>query len=51
MKRCPKIFLRFTFKVYPDRCTMSLVGVEDDKRMKEKIAFWDDVYGKNNCNE
>ena len=32
-------------KVYPDRCTMSIVGVEDRNRMNEKVTFWDDVYG------
>jgi hypothetical protein len=33
------------FSVYPDRCSISVVGVEDKKRMEEKITFWDDVYG------
>ena len=33
--------------VYPDKCTMSIVGVEDKKRMEEKISFWEDVYGIN----
>ncbi|XP_028399544.1 protein arginine N-methyltransferase 3-like [Dendronephthya gigantea] len=32
-------------KVYPDICTMSIVGVEDKKRMEDKITFWEDVYG------
>ena len=39
-------FMRCVFSVYPDICTMSVVGVEDKKRMEDKITFWEDVYGK-----
>lgn len=24
---------------------MSIVGLADDKRRKEKLTYWDDVYG------
>jgi hypothetical protein len=41
---CP-IYQIYLFSVYPDRCTMSIIGVEDKKRMEEKITFWEDVYG------
>lgn len=29
----------------PNRCNISLVGLGDEQRHKEYIAFWDDVYG------
>lgn len=40
-----KFYKTYLFTVYPDKCTMSVVGVEDKKRMEEKVTFWEDVYG------
>nr|XP_023674585.1 protein arginine N-methyltransferase 3 [Paramormyrops kingsleyae] len=31
--------------VYPDRCTINLVAVGDPQMHRERLAFWDDVYG------
>ncbi|KAJ8252077.1 hypothetical protein COCON_G00213890 [Conger conger] len=31
--------------VYPDSCSLSLAAVGDERRHRERIAFWDDVYG------
>ncbi|BDA44833.1 probable protein arginine N-methyltransferase 1 [Coccomyxa sp. Obi] len=31
----------------PDKCTLSLVAIEDAEYRHEKIDFWDDVYGFN----
>uniref|UniRef100_A0A8C9SJS3 type I protein arginine methyltransferase n=1 Tax=Scleropages formosus TaxID=113540 RepID=A0A8C9SJS3_SCLFO len=31
--------------VYPDRCAVSLVAVGDIQKHRERVAFWDDVYG------
>lgn len=33
--------------VYPDLCNISLAAVGDTERHKDRIAFWDDVYGFN----
>jgi hypothetical protein len=40
-----ELYKMYLFSVYPDRCTMSVVGVEDKKRVEDKITFWEDVYG------
>lgn len=32
-------------KLLPNRCNMSLVAFGDEKRHKELIGFWDEVYG------
>ena len=32
--------------MYPDKCSISVVGIEDKKRMDEKVLFWEDVYGR-----
>uniref|UniRef100_A0A4W3JDB1 type I protein arginine methyltransferase n=1 Tax=Callorhinchus milii TaxID=7868 RepID=A0A4W3JDB1_CALMI len=31
--------------VYPDKCTISLVAVGDEKKHNDQLGFWDDVYG------
>lgn len=31
--------------VYPDLCNISLVAVGDTDRHRDRIAFWEDVYG------
>lgn len=36
--------------VYPDKCTMSVVGLEDSQRRLEVLTFWDDVYGMKSLN-
>lgn len=33
--------------IFPDKATMYLAGIEDGEYMKEKIGFWDNVYGFN----
>ncbi|XP_008282298.1 protein arginine N-methyltransferase 3 [Stegastes partitus] len=33
--------------VYPDLCNISLAAVGDTEKHKDRIAFWDDVYGFN----
>lgn len=31
--------------VYPDLCNISLAAVGDTERHRDRIAFWEDVYG------
>ncbi|KAJ1982040.1 Nuclear SAM-dependent mono-and asymmetric methyltransferase [Dimargaris verticillata] len=31
--------------IFPDKATMHIAGIEDGEYRKEKIDFWDDVYG------
>ncbi|XP_027008052.2 protein arginine N-methyltransferase 3 [Tachysurus fulvidraco] len=31
--------------VYPDLCTISLAAVSDSEKHRDRIAYWDDVYG------
>lgn len=31
--------------MYPDLCNISLAAVGDRERHRDRIAFWDDVYG------
>ncbi|KAI4877009.1 hypothetical protein NFI96_019728, partial [Prochilodus magdalenae] len=31
--------------VYPDRCNISLAAVGDTEKHRDRIAYWDDVYG------
>ncbi|EFC40925.1 arginine methyltransferase [Naegleria gruberi] len=33
--------------LFPDQCTMYVSGIEDSEYKKEKIEFWDNVYGFN----
>ena len=33
--------------IYPDKATLNLVGIEDGEYKKDKIEFWDNVYGFN----
>lgn len=33
--------------VYPDLCNISLAAVGDTQKHRDRIAFWDDVYGFN----
>ncbi|GAX73379.1 hypothetical protein CEUSTIGMA_g832.t1 [Chlamydomonas eustigma] len=33
--------------IFPDKATLSLVGIEDGEYKREKIEFWDNVYGFN----
>lgn len=33
--------------VYPDLCNISLAAVGDAERHRDRIAFWEDVYGFN----
>jgi len=32
-------------KILPDRCTMHVAAIEDREYKKEKMSFWNDVYG------
>ncbi|KAK7503309.1 hypothetical protein BaRGS_00005574 [Batillaria attramentaria] len=32
-------------KVYPDKCSVWLVGVADSELWQQAVGFWDDVYG------
>ncbi|XP_064599715.1 protein arginine N-methyltransferase 3-like [Liolophura sinensis] len=31
--------------VFPDRCTMSVVGLDDSSLHEKHVSFWEDVYG------
>ncbi|KAJ8248934.1 hypothetical protein GJAV_G00229340 [Gymnothorax javanicus] len=31
--------------VYPDSCSLSLAAVGDEAKHRDRVAFWDDVYG------
>lgn len=31
--------------VFPNRCSLHLVGLDDEETYKKRFAFWDDVYG------
>lgn len=33
--------------IFPDRATLTLVGIEDGDYKREKIEYWDNVYGFN----
>uniref|UniRef100_A0A3Q4AWY7 type I protein arginine methyltransferase n=1 Tax=Mola mola TaxID=94237 RepID=A0A3Q4AWY7_MOLML len=41
------LYLADNGSVYPDLCNISLAAVGDTERHKDRIAFWDDVYGFN----
>ncbi|XP_043938487.1 protein arginine N-methyltransferase 3 isoform X2 [Protopterus annectens] len=36
---------KYLAKVYPDRCTVSLVALGDMQRHNDVIGFWEDIYG------
>ncbi|CAK6971522.1 protein arginine N-methyltransferase 3 [Scomber scombrus] len=41
------LYLADDGSVYPDLCNISLAAVGDTQKHKDRIAFWDDVYGFN----
>ncbi len=47
LKAMTAIFLLFCLfsTVYPDLCNISLAAVGDTQKHRDRIAFWDDVYG------
>ncbi|XP_066503697.1 protein arginine N-methyltransferase 3 isoform X2 [Hoplias malabaricus] len=38
-------YLKDEGTVYPDRCSISLAAVGDTETHRERVAFWEDVYG------
>ncbi|CAJ1049575.1 protein arginine N-methyltransferase 3 [Xyrichtys novacula] len=41
------LYLADNGSVYPDLCNISLAAVGDTQKHRDRIAFWDDVYGFN----
>lgn len=37
--------LFYSLLVYPDLCNISLAALGDRERHRDRIAFWEDVYG------
>ena len=35
----------FATVVFPDKCSLHLVAINDDQLWKNHIGYWDDVYG------
>lgn len=36
---------RLLYAVYPDKCTLSLVGIDDQEMHQRRLGRWNDVYG------
>lgn len=39
------LLLFYPLLVYPDLCNISLAALGDRERHRDRIAFWEDVYG------